>query len=119
MSHAACVSMQKAAEGPRGLEIHAISHVTGKLVAANDPGVEPLDRTHALNGNVRLWSLLTQDLSNTANALLTPIKASCLSIGIYVRKANLSATDNKTDLSTLNRINKDILDALKLQRRAA
>lgn len=119
MSHAAYASTQKAAEGPRDLEIRAISHITGKLVAANDPGVEPMDRIHALNGNVRLWSLLTQDLSDPGNALPTQIKASYLSIGNYVRKASLSAMAGKGCLSTLIKINTDILDALEVQRRAA
>lgn len=119
MSYAAYASTQKATEGPRDLEIRAISHVTGKLAAANDPGVEPLDRIRALNGNIQLWSILTRDLADPGNALPAPIKASYLSIGAFARKASVAALNTKADLSTLIRINTDILEALESQRRAA
>jgi flagellar protein FlaF len=119
MSYAAYASTQKAVEGPRDLEIRVISHITSKLVAANDPRVEPIDRIRALNGNIRLWSLLSEDLSDPGNGLPAQVKANYLSIGIFARKASLAALTAKTDLSTLIKINTDVLDALESQRRAA
>ena len=119
MSYAAYASTQKAIEGPRDLEIRAISHITGKLAAANDPGVEALDRIRALNGNIRLWSLLTQDLADPGNALPAQVKANYLSIGAFAKRASVAALTTKTDLSTLIQINTDVLEALESQRRAA
>ncbi len=119
MSYAAYAGAQKAAESGRDLEIRAISHVTRQLAEANRPGAEPMSRVHALNGNVKLWSLLMNDLSNPDNALPDAVKARYISIGMFARRTSLAVMLNKADLSTLIRINTDVLEALGHQRAAA
>jgi flagellar biosynthesis activator protein FlaF len=116
MSYAAYASAQTAAETPRDLEFRAISHITRNLMEANKPGTAPLDRTRALNGNMRLWSLLMQDLSNPANKLPEPLKARYISIGLFARRTSFKALRDKSDLSLLIRLNTDVLDALDRQR---
>jgi flagellar protein FlaF len=119
MSYAAYASVQKATETPRDLEMRAISHITHQLVEANKAEAEPLDRTRALNGNLRLWSMLVQDLSDPGNALPDAIKGSYISLGIFARRASLAALGATSDLSPLIRINVDVLEALDHQRQAA
>jgi flagellar protein FlaF len=119
MSYAAYAGVQQAVETPRDLEIRAISHITSQLIAANEPDAEPMTRIRALNGNVRLWSLLMQYLSEPDNALPDTIKASYISLGLFAHRTSVAALTAATDLSTLITINTDVLDALDHQRQAS
>ena len=119
MGHAAYASVQNAVETPRDLEVRAISHITRQLVEANTADAHPIDRTRALNGNIRLWSLLMEDLSDPGNALPDKLKANYISLGLFSRRTSLAALTTPPDLSPLIRINTDILDALNYQRQAA
>jgi flagellar protein FlaF len=119
MSYAAYATAQTAVETPRDLEIRAIAHITRKLVDANAPEVEPLDRIRALNGNVRLWSMLMEDLADPGNALPETVKGNYISLGIFARRASLEALSTSADLAPLIRINVDVLEALDQQRQAS
>lgn len=118
MSYAAYAGAQNAGESPRDLEIRAISHITRQLIEANKPGAEPMARLRALNGNIRLWSLLMQDLSNPANSLPDDLKARYISLGLFARRISLSGLSSASDLSPLIRLNTDVLDALDRQRQS-
>lgn len=115
MSHSAYAKLRSATESGCDLEIRAISHVTRQLADANAPETEPMSRIRALNGNIQLWTLLMQDLNDPGNALPAPIKARYVSIGLYARRASVAALSKTTDLTTLIRINTDVLDALDYQ----
>ncbi len=119
MSYAAYAGIQKSTESSRDLEIRAISFITQQLAQANQPDVEPLVRIRALNGNIRLWGLLIEDLSDPGNALPDPIKANYVSLGLYARRASVTALSKAADLTTLIRINTDVLDALDYQRKGS
>ncbi|HEX3575145.1 MAG TPA: flagellar biosynthesis regulator FlaF [Rhodopila sp.] len=118
MSYAAYASAQTAIETPRDLEIRAISHITRQMIEASRPETNPIDRTRALNGNIRLWSLLMQDLSSPDNALPDAIKARYISLGLFARRSSLRAITNGSDLAALIRINTDVLEALDRQRQS-
>ena len=115
MSHSAYTKLRSATESGCDLEIRAISHVTRQLADANTPSTEPMTRIRALNGNIQLWTLLMQDLNDPGNALPAPIKARYVSIGLYARRASVTALSKATDLTTLIRLNTDVLDALDCQ----
>jgi flagellar protein FlaF len=119
MSYAAYAGTQQSTETPRDLEIRAISHITSQLIDANKPDAESMTRIRALNGNVRLWSLLTEYLSDPANALPDTIKASYISLGLFAKRTSLEAMATVTDLSSLIGFNTDVLDALDHQRQAS
>jgi flagellar biosynthesis regulator FlaF len=119
MSYAAYATVQNAIETPRDLEVRAIAHITRQLIEVNTPEADPLDRTRALNGNMRLWSLLVEDLSAPGNALPDPIKANYISLGLFAHRASMKALSRAMDLSPLIQINTDVLEALDQQRQAA
>jgi flagellar protein FlaF len=119
MSYAAYAGAQKASESPRDLEISAISYITRQMTEANQPDAAPMTRIRALNGNVRLWSLLMNDLSQPENALPETIKASYISLGIYARRTSVAALSSQADLAPLIAINTDVLEALDHQRQAS
>ena len=118
MTYAAYAGVQNAIENARDLEIRAISHITRQMIEANKPATNPIDRTRALNGNIRLWSLLIQDLHSPGNALPDVIKARYISLGLFARRNSLKAIQNAADLAPLIRINTDVLEALDHQRQS-
>ena len=118
MTYATYARAQTAVETPRDLEIRAISHITRQLTEANKPEAKPIDRTRALNGNIRLWSLLMQDLSNPGNALPDVLKARYISLGLFARRTSLRALKASSDLAVLIRLNTDVLEALDRQRQS-
>jgi flagellar protein FlaF len=118
MGYGAYAEIQKATETPRDLESRAISHITHQLKSANAPDANPLDRIRALNGNMRLWSLLIEDLSGENNALPEALRARYISLGLFAHRASQAALSSRVDLSGLIRINTDVLDALNQQRMA-
>lgn len=119
MSYAAYATTQQATETGRDLEIRAISYVTRNLEEGNRPDAEPLTRIRALNGNVRLWTMLTEDLASPDNTLPDALKASYISLGIFARRTSLAALSAPASLASLIKINTDVLDALGQQRQAA
>ena len=119
MSYAAYAGAQSAIESPRDLEIRAISHITSQLLDANKPDAQPMTRIRALNGNMRLWTLLMEYLADPANALPASVKANYISLGLFAHRTSMAALSQRFDLSPLIRLNTDILDALDNQRRAA
>jgi flagellar protein FlaF len=119
MSYTAYAATQNAVETLRDLEFRAIAHITRQLIDANTPEGDPLHRTRALNGNLRLWSLLVEDLSAPGNALPDAIKANYISLGLFAHRASLKALSRAMDLSPLIQINTDVLEALDQQRQAA
>lgn len=118
MSYEAYATAQTAGETPRDLEIRAMSHVTRRLAEVNRPEATPLDRVLALNDNAKLWTVLIEDLEDPGNALPDTIKASYISIGMFVRRTSLAAMSNGAGLAGLIDINTDVLDALNHQRLA-
>lgn len=116
MSYAAYAQAQNATESPRDLEIRAIAHITRQLIEANKAEAEPMARIRSLNGNMRLWSLLMQDLSDPGNSLPEDLKARYISLGLFARRTSMAALSGASDLSPLIRINTDVLDALDRQR---
>jgi flagellar biosynthesis regulator FlaF len=119
MSYAAYAKIQQVNETGRDLEIRAISHITRQLVEGNKPDANPITRVRALNGNIRLWTLLMNELLNPANGLPESVKASYIRLGRFARRTSVKALSRKQDLSILISINTDVLDALHQQRVAA
>ena len=118
MSYQAYARLQKATEAPRDLEIRAISFVTSQLIEADAPGADAMTRIRALNANMKLWSILVQDLESAGNGLPHAIKVRYVSIGHFVRRRCMAALMDQGGLADLVGFNTDILDALNYQRQA-
>jgi flagellar protein FlaF len=119
MGYEVYAGVQQATESARDLEIRAIAHVTRQLADVNQPEADPLARIRALNGNMKLWSLLMQDLESPGNGLPDEIKANYISIGRYVHRTSLASLQGQEPLDGLIALNTDVLDALHQQRNAA
>jgi flagellar protein FlaF len=97
----------------RERERKALGHAVELLRVAKQSGPESRDGVEALLFVRRLWTVLLDDLANPDNALPETLRASLISIGIWILKqADLVRLDASRDLDGLIAVNETIRDGL-------
>lgn len=101
------------AENPRDLEYRLFAQVTRALIDASKlDKTEIARRADALDWNRRLWSVLGADCSDSGNQLPAPLRASIISLAIWVEKHTSLAIRNKEDFEPLIEVNRMIMQGL-------
>ena len=101
------------AESPRDLEYRLFAQVTRALMDASR-----LDRTEfgarmdALDWNRRLWSTLATDCGQPGNAMSPHLRASIISLSIWVGKHTSLVIRGREDFEPLIEINRMIMQGL-------
>ena len=102
------------AESPRELEYRHFAQVTRALMDAST-----LDRTEfgarmdALDWNRRVWSTLAGECNRTDNALPEPLRASIISLSIWVGKHTSQVIRRKEEIEPLIEVNRMIMQGLR------
>lgn len=100
-------------EAPREAEYRLFSQVTRALVeAALLPETEIAARMDALDWNRRLWSALATDCAAPGNALGAPLRASIVSLSIWVAKHTSAVMRREEEFEPLIEINRMIMQGL-------
>lgn len=100
-------------ETPREIEYRLIGQVTAALIRAQEPGIEQQQKVDALLWNRSIWSAFRVDLLDPENKLPKELRASLVSLSIFVEKETADAIDGNVDLEALIDINKSIMEGLK------
>lgn len=101
------------AESPRDLEYRLFAQVTRALIEAS-----ALDRTEfgkrmdALDWNRRMWSTLASECGRPDNALPAPLRASIISLSIWVGKHTSLVVRGEETFDPLIEINRMIMQGL-------
>ena len=101
------------AESPREMEYRLFGQVTRALMHAST--VDPSDlktRIDAIDWNRRLWSTLARDCSEPGNALPPQVRASIISLSLFVGRHSSVVMRGEDDFETLIEINKIMMQAL-------
>jgi flagellar protein FlaF len=101
------------AENPRDMEYRLFAQVTRALMDAAK--LDPSDfggRMDALDWNRRLWSTLATDCGQTGNAMSPQLRASIISLSIWVGKHTSLVIRNQEDFEPLIEINRMIMQGL-------
>jgi len=108
------------AENPRDMEYRLFAQVTRALmdVAKLDKS-EVGKRADALDWNRRLWMVLGADCANSANQLPAPLRASIISLSIWVGKHTSLAMRFQEDVEPLIEVNRMIMQGLASNSSAA
>ena len=108
------------AENPRDMEYRLFAQVTRALMdAAALDKTEVGQRADALDWNRRLWATLGADCADPGNQLPKPLRASFISLAIFVDKHTSLAIRNKEEIEPLIEINRMIMQGLASQGSAA
>src|SRR5690242_19412255 len=101
------------AESPREMEYRLFGQVTLALIEASK--TDPSDirgRIDALDWNRRLWSTLGADCANPDNSLPEALRASIISLSIWVNKHTSLVIRREDDIDALIDINRMIMQGL-------
>lgn len=117
MSLKAYQATQKANESTSQTEYRLFADVTRALIAAKE--VSKLDvRLHdALHWNRQLWSTLATDCAVEGNMLPKQLRASIISISIWVGKYSSQVARGDETVQALIDINRNIMEGLSAQAR--
>lgn len=123
MSYQAYKKAQNTAESPSQVEYRLFAQVTNALMNARE--CKPHDKTliSALDWNRRMWSTLSSDCGAKGNALPDQLRASIISLAIWVSKHSSSVMRGEESVEDLIGINRTIMEGLaeqaKLSQQAA
>ncbi|MCF6216518.1 MAG: flagellar biosynthesis regulator FlaF [Emcibacter sp.] len=115
MSLKAYQTTQKASESTSQTEYRLFADVTRALMGAK--GLAKLDvKLHdALLWNRQLWSTLATDCAVEGNMLPKQLRASIISISIWVGRYSSQVARGEEDIQALIDINKNIMEGLSAQ----
>ena len=102
------------AESPRQTEYRLFAQVTLALMEAAkaDPSDIPA-RIDALDWNRSVWSVLLSDCSSPDNQLPAPLRASIISLAIWVGKHTSAVIRRREDIQPLIDVNRLIMQGLQ------
>ncbi len=120
MSYQAYQTASARTEDPRSTEYRLMGQVTRALIEVKDakPG-EIRKRAEALDRNRRVWSAFAADCASPDNGLPENLRASIISLAIYISKETSAAMRGGGDIDTLVDINRTVMQGLSPQAAAA
>src|ERR1700748_2373055 len=113
MSLQAYRQASKQAESPRETEYRLFAQVTLALMEAAkaDPRDLPA-RVDALDWNRRVWTALMEDCANPQNGLPAPLRASIISLAIWVGRHTSAVIRRTEQVEPLIEVNRMIMQGL-------
>jgi flagellar protein FlaF len=118
MSLQAYSRTQRVTENPRDTEYRLFADITRQLMQVKDQPRHDRAVIDALYRNRRLWSTLLSDCSRDGNGLPEAIRASVISLSLWVDKHSSAIMRGGESIEPLIEINRTIMEGLA-QRPAA
>lgn len=113
MSLSAYQKAQQRVETPRELEYRLFGQVTRALIDIQDlPRHEIARRMDALDWNRRVWSFMAADCGNPDNALPENLRASIISLSLWVSRYSSEVMHKGEDIEPLIDVNRSIMQGL-------
>jgi len=113
MSYQAYQTTSSRTEDPRSTEYRLMGQVTRALLDVKDaPKTEIKKRAEALDWNRRVWSAFAADCASNHNNLPESLRASIISLSIFISKETSAAMRGEGDLDVLIDINRTIMQGL-------
>jgi flagellar protein FlaF len=101
------------AENPRDAEYRLFGQVTRALISAAEVDRSDLAiRMDALDWNRRLWTALANDCSSPGNALPSSVRASIISLSLWVGRHTTAVMTSEEEFAPLIEINRMMMSAL-------
>lgn len=101
------------AENPREAEYRLFGQVTRALISASEVDSGQIAvRMDALDWNRRLWTALANDCSSPDNALPASVRASIISLSLWVGRHTSAVMGGEEEFAPLIEINRMMMGAL-------
>lgn len=111
--YAAYNNAQTQSVDARDVEYRLLAQVTSALLRARENPDDVRPRLEAAMWNRNVWSALRVDLSSEDNQLPKELRASLISVSLWIEKETMAVMDGKGDLDAIIDINRNIMAGLK------
>jgi flagellar protein FlaF len=115
MGYTAYRASQQQTQDTRDVEYRLLAQVTAALIAAKEKNApyELREKLDAILWNRDVWAALRVDLSSDGNNLPKELRASLISIAIWIEKESLRLLDGQGDIDAVIDVNRNIMAGLK------
>lgn len=100
------------AEAPRNTEHRLLGQVTGALIEAERAGLKGAALMDAIHWNREVWTTFGATCADGANRLPVPLRASIVSLSLWVDRHSSEVVAGRAALSDLIEVNRLIMDGL-------
>ena len=97
----------------RDVEYRLLAQVTSALIQARDDINNVKKRCEAAAWNRDVWAALRTDLTDESNRLPRELRASLISVSLWIEKETFAVMDNTGDIDALIDVNRNIMAGLK------
>ncbi|WND02574.1 flagellar biosynthesis regulator FlaF [Temperatibacter marinus] len=115
MSYNAYQKAQQSTETHAEVEYRLFATVTRALISVEEKERYDPEFVKALDWNRRMWSTLSSDCGTEGNNLPKELRASIISLAIWVSKHSSHVARGSESITDLIAINKTIMEGLQLQ----
>jgi flagellar protein FlaF len=112
MSLKAYQKTQRAFSNPRDTEYRLFAQITSNLIEVKDLARTDQRVIAAIGRNRELWSVLAADCGSGANGLPETMRASIISLSLWVTKYSSDVMRKRADMTPLIEINRTIMEGL-------
>jgi flagellar biosynthesis activator protein FlaF len=113
MSVAAYQTAQRRVETPREIEYRLFGQVTHALLEIQKlPTSDVVKRMDAIDWNRRVWTFMAGDCMGSDNALPEQLRASIVSLSLWVGRYSSEVMQKNADIEPLIEINRTIMQGL-------
>ncbi len=120
MSYQAYQRTSARSEDPRSTEYRLLGQVTRALMDVRETEASEIrKRAEALDWNRRVWSAFAADCASPDNGLPEALRASIISLSIFISKETSSAMRGGGDIDTLIDLNRTVMQGLEPSAQAA
>jgi len=116
MSFQAYTKTIQATENSRSTEYRLFAEITSELMEAGRSGKKDAPLAEALNRNRQLWQALASDCRAQGNGLPEALRASIISLSIWVTKYSGQVLREEEDVQELVEVNRIIMKGLAPQK---
>ena len=106
-------------ENSRNTEYRLMAQITGELMEAAKSGKVDAPLAEALNRNRQLWQALANDCRGAGNGLADELRASIISLSIWVTKYSGQVLREGEDIKDLIEVNRIVMQGLQPKAPAA
>lgn len=112
MSVSAYQTAQRRSEQPRSAEHRLMGQITGEMIAAKESGLTGVGLAEPLGRNRELWNVFSTDCASSENKLPETLRASIISLGIWVDKHTTAVIGGSEKIDDLIDVNRSIMEGL-------
>lgn len=100
------------AEAPRSTEHRLLGQVTGALIEAERAGLKGAALVDVIHWNREIWATFGATCSDAANRLPPPLRASIISLSLWVDRHSSEIIAGRGAISDLIEVNRLIMEGL-------